>query len=449
MGISLTYEQKQLLSQNQIQSVALLNMCNTELHSFLNNEYLENPLLDHDGGNDTIGMAEEFGAWYQQHNTFQEGYGDNDKSDVIYRTGVLIEESEQLKHFLKEQLDARRYSKEEWNLIDFLIMNLDDSGFYTTSVEETARLASVSEDMVQTCLHDLRQLEPVGIFSENLSACLLYQLELLEVKEESLEHIIRFHLDDVMHGKISNITRHLNLSSVQVRKYIAFLKTLNPKPLAGFGAGNNSYIVPDIIFHRSRNTWNIVLNDEWIGKYYLNDYYLKMISENKDPELQQYFQGKLDRARLILSSIERRKETLLSISGIILEWQEEYFQGKKELIPMTMGEIAEKLGIHTSTVSRAVNGKYIQYPGGTVLMKDLFSSAVSKMDQDEMTAVQIKKRIKELILSENKQKPYSDQTLCSFLKDQKISLSRRAVAKYREEMGIPGSFQRKELLDAD
>lgn len=446
MGITLTYEQKQLLSQNQIQSIALLAMCNMELSSFLNNEYLENPLLDHDGSNDTIGMAEEFGSWYQQNQTFSEGYGDNDQMDTVYRTHVLVEESESLKRYLKEQLDARKYSEKEWNLIDFLIMNLDDSGLYTASVEETAKLAKVSVDTVKRCLEDLKQLEPTGIFAENISECLLRQLEVLEVNETALRDMIQYHLDDITHGRISNITRHLGLSSVQVRKYIAFLKTLNPKPLAGFGSGNNSYIVPDIIFEKRGDTWDITLNDEWISKYSLNDYYMKMISENKDPELQKYFQGKLERARLILSSIERRRKTILSVSKIILDWQSPFFKENRELVPMTMNDIAEKLGIHKSTVSRAVNGKYIRYPGGTVLMKDLFLTTVTKAKEEGITASRIKKLLRELIDSEDKQKPYSDQTLGNLLQEQGISVSRRVITKYREEMGIPGSYQRKSDL---
>lgn len=323
-------------------------------------------------------------------------------------------------------------------------MNLDDSGFYTTSVDETARLSKMPADVVRKCLEDLKQLEPAGVFAENLQECLLIQLEALKVEEDDLKNIVRFHLDDVIHGRISSITRHLELSSVQVRKYIAFLGTLNPKPLAGFGLGHNSYVVPDIIFEKRRDSWEIVLNDEWIGKYYLNDYYLKMISENNDPELQKYFQTKLERARLILSSIERRKKTILSVSETILDWQSSYFKENGELVPMTMNDVAEKLGIHKSTVSRAVNGKYIQYPGGTVLMKDLFLTSVTSVKKESMTVPRIKKLLKELIDSEDKQKPYSDQALVNLLKERDVIISRRAITKYREEMGILGSFQRKE-----
>lgn len=444
INYGLTQEQKQLLSQTQMQSLKLLNMCNLELNSFLNNEYLENPLLEHKAGNGTPGVTEEFELWYHQNQSFNEGYGDCDKNESHFRENIPIKNENELRTYLKDQLNSRQYSKQEWKLIDFLIMNLDDNGFYTTSIEETAKAAGVSIEMTEKCLKDLRQLEPAGVFAENLSECLLRQLEELGVQDENLEGMIRFHLEDISKGRISNITRHLGISSAQTRKYIAFIGTLNPRPLAGFSSGSNSYVIPDIMFVRKDNTWEIKLNDKWMGKYYLNEYYLKMIAESKDEELQTYFRKKLERARFILNSIEQRKKTILSISEAVLEWQRGFFEENKELVPMTMAQMAEKLDIHPSTVSRTVNGKYIQYPQGTILMKNLFAAGMN--NDSSMSVLHIKKMIKELIDSEDKNKPYSDQVLMNLLKNQGISLSRRAVAKYREEMGILGSFQRKQIL---
>lgn len=447
INMNLTMEQKQLLSQSQIQSLELLAMCNVELSAFLNKEYLENPLLDHDDTGDNMGNTEDFHVLYERHQTMNEGYGHADRTEERPReiipasTGIGIED------YLKEQLDAKRYTAEEWNVIEFLIMNLDDNGFYTMSVEETANMVKAPAELVGECLEDLRQLEPFGIFAENLSACLLRQLEVMGVEDENLVEIIRSHLEDASLGKISNITRKLGISSVSVRKYIAFIGTLNPRPLSGFYTGNNSYVVPDIIFNRKGDQWDISLNDNWIGNYHLNDYYLRMIAESKDPQLQEYFKTKLERARFIMSSIEQRRKTVLEIAGAVLEWQKDYFEGKADPRPMTMTDVAEKLGIHPSTVSRATSGKYIQYPRGTVLMKELFSAAVSSGESSEsLTASQIKKMIKELIEGENKKKPYSDQALVKLLEEKGVKLSRRGAAKYREEMGIRGSFERKEVL---
>lgn len=445
MNYELTYEQKQLLSQTQIQSLKLLSMCNTELDSFLNNEYLENPLLDHREGDGAPGATEEFGAWHQQNQSFNEGYGDSDKNESRRREFVPVEDGRALNAYLKDQLDAGRYSEKEWKVIDFLIMNLEDDGLYPTSVEESAKASGAPAGTVKKCLEDLRQLEPIGIFAENLSECLLRQLDVLGVEDENLKEIIRSHLEDASLGRISSITRHLKISSVQARKYIAFIGTLNPRPLSGFSSGNNSYVIPDILFEKKDDSWEISLNDNWMGDYHLNDYYLKMIAESQDEQLQTYFKKKLERARFILSSIEQRRKTILSVSWAILDWQSAFFKENKELMPMTMTGLAEKLGISASTVSRAVSGKYVQYPGGTILMKDLFqSSAAEKGEEGAVTAGQVKKLLKDLIGAEDKKKPYSDQTLADLIRERGISISRRAVAKYREEMGIAGSFQRKQ-----
>lgn len=446
INFGLTQEQKQLLSQTQMQSLKLLNMCNVELNSFLNNEYLENPLLEFKSGNGVPGETEEFEGWYYRNQSFNEGYGDSDKNESGFIENIPVKREDEVYSYLKDQLNSGRYSREEWKLIDFLIRNLDDNGFYTTSVEATAEISGASAEMVEKCLKDLRQLEPVGVFSENLSQCLLRQLEELGVQDEKLEGMIRYHLEDMSKGKISNITRDLKISSLQVRKYIAFIGTLNPKPLSGFSSENNSYVIPDILFVRKDNSWEITINDKWMGKYYLNEYYLKMIAESKDEKLQTYFRNKLERARFILSSIEQRKKTILSVSEAILEWQKDFFEKGLELVPMSMTELAKKLDVHPSTVSRTVNGKYIQCPRGTILMKNLFVAATSAAENDgTVSALHIKKIIKEIIASEDKRKPYSDQVLMNMLKNQGISLSRRAVAKYREEMGILGSFQRKEI----
>ncbi len=445
-NFGLTLEQKQLLSQTQIQSLELLNMCNVELNSFLNNEYMENPLLEQSGDSNMPGITEDFHSWYDRRQTFNEGYGDSDKNESKFREGTPAVYHKEIERYLKDQLDAKKYTKKEWEVIEFLIMNLDDSGFYSASLEETARGANAPVDMVQKCLEDLRQLEPYGIFAENLSACLLRQLDVLGVEEENLRAVISRHLEHASQGKISSITRDLKISSAAARKYIAFIGTLNPRPLSGFDSGRNSYVIPDILFTRKGSSWDIALNDNWMGNYQLNEYYLKMIAESKDEELQNYFRKKLERARFILSSIEQRRKTILTISGAILEWQRDFFEKNAQLVPMTMSDLAQKLDIHPSTVSRAVNGKYIQYPGGTLLMKDMFSPAVSGDDKESaMTAAQIKKVLKTLIDEEDKKKPCSDQILSNLLKEKGITLSRRAVAKYREELGIRGSFERKEI----
>ena len=408
MQNNLELAQKQSLSQTQIQSLEIMNLCNQDLYTFLNEEYMENPLMDKTWDS-APGEVQEFDEWYLHGQTFNEGYGSEDKEERRREILPAKQEGIDPTAYLKDQLNKSDYTEKEWDLIEYLIQNLDDDGFYPYPVEKAAKIADVTED-------------------------------------EVLNQILREHLEDIASGKISTITRHLKISSVQVRKYIAMIKTRNPRPLSGFNSGNTDYVVPDVIITQRDGAWDISLNDEWIGNYSLNEYYIRMIGESKDEELKEYFRKKLERARFILNSIEQRRRTILAIAGEILEVQKPFFEGAGELKAMTMSELAEKLEIHPSTVSRAVGSKYLQYPGGVILMKKLFTQKIhSDISGEELSALQVQKILKKLIDEENKRKPYSDSKLVEKLKEQKITLSRRAVAKYREEMNIQGSFDRKEL----
>ncbi|MFV0364748.1 MAG: RNA polymerase factor sigma-54 [Suipraeoptans sp.] len=441
MNINLSVEQKQLLSQSQIQSLELLSMCNAELEAFLNVEYMENPMLEQVGD----GVKEDFYALHEKNHSMNEGYSHSDKNDISPKEIAPINVGEPIENYLTDQLQINRYNKHEMRIIDFLIKNIDDKGYYTLSLEESSSLLGESISLIVECLEDLRQLEPIGIFAGSLSSCLLRQLEVMGIEDPILLSIVKYHLEDISKGKISVVTRALKISSADVRKYIAFISTLNPKPLSGFVTGCTNYVIPDVILTQKSDDWDISLNDNWIGNYQLNKYYLKIISENKDEELQEYFRKKLERARLILSSIEQRRKTIIAITNEIVCWQKKFFTSKGVLKPMTMAGVGNKAGVHASTVSRAISGKYIQSQRGVFLMKDMFSTGVSsEKNGDNITAKQAQDIIRELVFEEDKTKPYSDQRLVELLKNKNIVLSRRVVAKYREEMGIRSSYERRE-----
>ena len=249
-------------------------------------------------------------------------------------------------------------------------------------------------------------------------------------------------------GNIGKISRLLHISTAQVRKCALLISTLNPRPARGFGTRDTEYIVPDIIV-RKEEKWEIILNDSWIGNYQICDYYLRMMEETQDKELKRYFQEKAQRVRYIMKNVEQRRETLLNLANLIVDFQNDYLEDCGNLKPMTMADAAEKMEVHPSTISRAVKGKYIQFPKKTVLLKDMFSAAVVKNGtKEEMNAQEIKDMICKWIENENKAKPYSDQKLKEMLDEKGIPISRRAVAKYREALGIRGSFERKEMKES-
>lgn len=437
MDINLFLQQQQHLSQAQIQSLGILSFDNIELNQFLREEYLENPLLDYSETFPNIAKSEAIKSYS---NIFcSDNYNVNDISDITQT------EETSIKQQLLSQLDIKRYSKHEWALIQYLIDCLDSNGFFTFSASEIASHIGVEVDVVENCLKTLRTLEPAGIFSNNLASYLIFQLDKASPDYSILKRLISCHLDNIASGKISTISRDLNLSTSETRKYIDRICLLNPRPLSGFSSNREKYIIPDIIITKDLDNWDISLNDNWIANYHLNDHYLKMLETTNDPELLAYFEEKLSHIQFIFSCIEQRRKTLLSIAEEIVQQQKSFFSSNGPLAPMTMTSIAEKLELHPSTLSRAIKGKYLQYPGGTILCKDLFNSAFSSAPADEESLSQsaVKEMIKKLILSENKRNPYSDQTLVKLLSKNNITISRRTVTKYRETLGIKSSVDRK------
>lgn len=443
MDILLSPQQRQLLSQAQIQSLEILSMDIFELNQFLKNEYLENPLLDHSENSHSIENHEPLTSYYEHFPGSGFGMHISTDEEDNRTQDFSAPREDTLQNYLLSQLDTKLYSQDDWELFIYLIGCLDDNGFFTMPVAEVAQKTNHSQKQIIQALSLLCQLEPYGIFSSNLEECLLRQLDSQDMNTPILKQIILSHLQDIADGKISTISRKLRISTAEVRKCIDKISRLNPRPLCGFGSGRNSYIIPDIIFQKEPQGWLIQLNDSWIENYHLNDYYVKMMAESSNRELIDYFQTKLNRIQFILNSIEQRRKTLLSISQTILDTQKEYFELGAPLNPMTMLDIASKSGIHTSTVSRAIKGKYLQYPGGSILIKNLFTTAVSSNKQGVVSTSLIKQHIKEYINTENKTKPYSDQVLAALLEKRGIRISRRAIAKYREELGIKGSFCRR------
>lgn len=418
----------QQLNQFQIQSLNILSFDNYELEKFLQDEYAENPLMDHqESRKEFFTLRGNAG-----------GYQDIEQRDIEDR------KRKDPKDLIMEQLNAKEYTKEEWKAIKYMAQCLEESGLLLVPVKEISEKLKIKEIKCERLLKILKQLEPAGIFAESLSECLILQLEREGSLNEDLRYMIEHCLEDIAMGHLSKVSRALNISTAQVRKYIFQIQRLNPRPLSGYSGGIDQYIVPDILMEMDGEELKIRLNDDWIGDYSINDYYVKMMEEATDSDLKEYFRKKYERCRFIITSIEQRRETMLKISDAMFQRQKGYFLEHQGLKPMTMQDIADDIKMHVSTVSRAVKGKYIQYPGGTIGMRDIFNNAQTFHDQ-EKTSEEIKGEIKRLIMEEDKKKPLSDSKIVSLLEKQDMKISRRTVAKYRAQLGIAGTAQRKEV----
>ena len=408
-GVSL--QTKQTLSQVQMESLNVLSMSMTELREFLQNEEIENPLVEYSSG----GGGSQIPVTYRETERF---YGSRSLEDA-------------------DQPDL--YQAENGP------ESVEQSGYLPIPPEEIAKKLGLKKDQVEQVLSGLKLLEPRGIFASGLEECLLLQIQGME-QEEALKRVIKDHLQDVAEGRISSISRDLKLSSAEVRKLIHIIKELNPRPLNGYGEAEAQYILPDIILTCQNGQWNMELNDKWTGNVRINEFYVHMMETAQDEELKSYFEEKLRRARFIMNAVDQRRRTLLGITEGILKRQPGYLLGTEHLKPMTLEELAEELGVHKSTVSRAIRDKYLLAPGGCFLLRDLFTSGIASGDgkTDEVSRTAVKAKLRELVEAEDKGRPYSDEQLARLLERDGMPVSRRTVAKYRMELGLGSAFQRRE-----
>ena len=436
-------EQKQILGAAQLQSLELLAMDTAQMEAFLQNEYLDNPLMDYTAEHSADPSIEHLADWTSPVCPGPD-IPEESGEDLDLQRNLTAVDTQEVKRHVLGQLDLRNFSSGDLELIRYLTDCLDHNGFLALTEDELGALTGCPSDQISRSLAILRDLEPAGIFASDLPHCLLKQLEAEGNTDSCLQEIILHYLPALGEGKISVISRNLGISTGDVRKYMAQIARLNPRPLSCVQEGQADYILPDILFTCSSGHWEITINDHWTDRYHINDYYVQMMKTARDPELLSYFRGKLERSRMILSGIEQRHKTLTEISQAILDRQLAYFEGKEALAPMTVSDLAASIEVHPSTVSRAIKGKYLQSPRGTIPLRQLFSAAVSAAaDQEGLSARSIQQRIRALVDAEDKKRPYSDARLQELLKEQGISISRRAVTKYREALMIKSSFDRK------
>lgn len=440
MNSGLILEQKQVLSAKQVQSLTILAYSNQELEDFLLKEYLENPMLENtmDKENEMVTDMEKL---YEKGTSYREQYLEHGEEDEGRRNDVTARSEYEWKDFLLGQLRRENYSSRQWKLMEYLIDCLDPAGYFPYDAWELAGVIGCKEEELCACLHVLKELEPVGIFSRDLAECLKKQLQVRGIQDETVFVLLDQYMTDLLNGRIGVISRALGISTTKIKEYIHLIGSLNPRPVMNAVSEQDEYVVPDILIRRNGDQWEISLNDSWMGEYKFNEYYIRMMEEAEDSQLKEYFRERLERARFVINCVEQRRQTILHVVEAVLKIQEEYFLNGGALKPMLQEDVAQMAGVHVSTVSRAIKRKYIQYRK-TVLLKSLFSSGISDSEGTEAVSSQkIKERIRCLIEGEQN-RPYSDQKLAELLEQEGMKISRRAVAKYRIQMGIPDSRQR-------
>jgi RNA polymerase sigma-54 factor len=448
---------KLAMTQELTQAIALLQYSSQELVSFLEEKAVENPLLQVEHTN-VHSLDRTKGSSKKSRSTSTPNRESNNWIEQI------AEKSGSLREHLFFQVNLLRLTDQERKIVHYFINTIDENGYLGVSIEETCRKLGVIEEEAEHCLKVLQSLDPIGVGARSLQECLLLQVnsgavrnqtkELVDdadmVTEERspsalLEVILSEHFILFAEKKWKSIAKLLKMDLREIQKAFDYVQTLNPRPGASFHVEKAAYVVPDVIVKIVNNELTVGLFDDTIPKVTFNEAYFQELAAYKDAEVGRFLQEKQNDFQWIHKSLEQRRETLMKVALKIVEKQREFFyQGFSFLKPMTMREISEELDIHESTVSRAVREKYIQTPTGTYEMKSLFSSSIQTTEQDQTSSNHAKAAIELLIKNENKQKPLSDQDIVHLLEDRSgIKISRRTVAKYREQLGIASSSKRK------
>lgn len=473
LGYDLTIEQTQKLTMTPelIQAIQILQYNSQELEDFVSKEIMENPILEMDNTvpNDSrenlkdpeSSMSEEL--MYKEAEKddidLREKIAESEYDDISYRQwehrvsnedvvsfDQYTSKEETLQDYLLLQLTFSDLKDRDKKIGRYLVEGIDDNGYLTVDTDQTAAAFGVKACTVERILKVIQGFEPVGVGARSLEECLLIQLEAKGFKDESLDYVIKNHLNDLAENKIQYIAKSIGLTVLQVQAMADLIRTLDPKPGMAYSSGEQiRYVVPDVIIEKEDDGYEIVTNDSTIPSLKVSSYYMNLVKNNKDDEdLQKYLNDKYNSALWLIKSIEQRKRTIFKVSEAVMKLQTEFLEkGEKYLKPMTLKQIADAVGVHESTVSRSINGKFIQTPRGVYEIKYFFSSGVGSGSGEGLSSNSIKTFIKEIIDGEDPKKPCSDQDMVEILSEKGIEISRRTVAKYRESMNILSSSKRR------
>jgi RNA polymerase sigma-54 factor len=307
-------------------------------------------------------------------------------------------------------------------------------------------ILNVKPEVVSEALSVIQTFDPFGVGAADLKECLLIQLKNKDILDKKVETMVMNHLDDIACNRINNISKKLSISIEEAQKFSDIIKNLEPKPGRAFeGNTATKYVTPDAYIEKAGNEYIVIVNDHYGSRLMINQYYKNILnSEDKSSQASTYINNKLSSAMWLIKSLEHRKNTLYDVVNAILQYQMDFFErGPMFLKTMTLKKIAEMVNVHESTVSRAINGKYVQTPRGIFEIKYFFKSGVDNQDGEAISSESIKKIIKSYVNGEDTSKPVSDQNIADFLVKKGYVISRRTVAKYRDELGILSSSKRK------
>lgn len=454
---------QQVLAPQLQQSLQILQAATLELKNIVQQELQTNPVLEEDPSlhetedrsSDDADFQEEFEKLAKLDEEWRDymaqnvSYSARSQEDEERRQFFLdsLANQETLQQHLLDQLNTADIDAKRRKAAELLIGNIDDIGFLSAPPDEIANLSGTPIEDLQQALELVQTFHPVGVGARDLKDCLLIQLRRLG-KAQSLEYqIVDQHLDDLGRKRYPDIARRLGVTVDQVQKAANFIATLDPKPGQIFSPEPNSYVLPDVVVEKVGDEYVVSLTGDQIPHLRINKTYRDLMTQSRNGgEVRDYIREKIRSGKFLIKSIHQRQQTILNIAIEIVKRQRDFLDhGTASLKPMTMVQIADAVGVHETTVSRAISGKYIATPQGVVEMKFFFTPGYQTNDGVALSNTSVKETIADLVRNEDSRMPLSDKEIVEILSERGIPIARRTVAKYRAELNILPSNLRKQF----
>lgn len=458
LGYDLKLEQSQklIMTPELRQAIKVLQLSSLELVDYINEILVENPLIETKEGESILPSQEKKEVeidWEEYLKEKKDYLSDHVLREIKEETSFenMVTRDVQLQEYLLSQLGCLALNKLEQRIGRYLIGNINSNGYLVVSVEQAANDVQAAPKLVKKMLQLLQTFDPPGIGARDLRECLSLQLKQKNNADKDtitdLLELVKNHLEDLAAGKFNKVAAAMNLPIIRIQELADLLKTLNPKPGAAFSSGEETrYIVPDVFIECVEGEYMIRVNDSLVPRLTINKMYSSILNKpgNTDDQTKSFIENKLNQALWLIRSIEQRRMTIYRVTEALLEKQREFFvKGIKYLKPLTLKEIADKIDVHESTVSRATSNKYVQTPHGIFEFKFFFTPGLKTGKGGSTSSESIKQLLQEIIKKEDATKPYSDQSLANLLQERGIHIARRTVSKYREELGILSAGQRR------
>jgi len=459
--------QQQRLSPQLQQSLAILQAQVGELRQMIGQEMSQNPVLEAEERDTSL--EEEQPEAELEDGDFAAEFNKLSQMDDEWRTylqqssatnGSRTSEEEERRQFLFDSLAAPVSLQDHLMqqlamvdcdaktraLVEMLIGTLDERGFLAAPVAETSLQQSIPLPDLEAAKEIVQSFDPPGVGAEDLRECLLIQLKRTGRKHSLESRIISAHLDDLAKHRFPHIARRLAVEPADITRAAEVIGTLNPRPGGSFNAVPQQFIVPDVYVERSGGKFSIVMEDGQLPRLRISNLYKDIMTNPRgSQEARDYIRDKIRSGKFLIRSIQQRQQTILRIAEEIVAQQQEFFlHGPTALKPLIMSKVADVVGVHETTVSRAISGKFMATPHGIFEMRYFFTSGLDTSDGEQLSNTSVKTTLAELIRQEDSAKPLSDDDLATQLKSRGIKIARRTVAKYREALCIlPSHLRRK------